>query len=279
MVIVEPKISGPIADSVCRSFPHFSWVRVEADHLKGGIWVFWKLDRVSLMEVAWNQQAIHFRFDQEALSGFFTTVYGSPQRSSKRELWPFLKSMVPTNQSPWLLIGDFNVIASADEKDGRAPLSPMDATPFLTTIDHCQLIDLGSSGPKFTWKGPLIAGFDRVFERLDRALANSHWQLAFLDTSVRVLPMVLSDHHPIILNYAPSCGSLVVSHSFNFLAAWNLHQNFHSFLRKSWHPSDPPPSCLADFKGKILVWHKDVFGSLRKHKSLILRRLAGIQQA
>lgn len=53
-------------------------------------------------------------------------------------------------------------------------------------------------GPKFTWRGPMLQGFSIIFERLDRGLANAEWQLAYTDSSIRVLPRVKSDHHPIL---------------------------------------------------------------------------------
>lgn len=37
LVILERRISGAIADSVCRSFPRFSYSRIEAVRFKGGI--------------------------------------------------------------------------------------------------------------------------------------------------------------------------------------------------------------------------------------------------
>lgn len=61
-------------------------------------------------------------------------------------------------------------------------------------------MDIGSSSPQFTWRGPLFQGYNRVFERLDRGLVNQQWQLEFLESSVRVLARIKLDHHPILLD-------------------------------------------------------------------------------
>lgn len=41
-------------------------------------------------------------------------------------------------------------------------------------MDNCALIELGFSGPKFTWNNKRV-GAANIKERLDRAVANSSW--------------------------------------------------------------------------------------------------------
>lgn len=163
MVILEPKISGVVAESVCKSFVNFSCTRVEANSFKGGIWVFWQENRVTLTEICQHNQAFHFRISKGLFSGLFTAVYGSPQRGTRKELWQFLESIAPVLSEPWFLIGDFNEILSEEEKTGGAPFNPSSASLFLDTMNSCQLLDLGSSGPKFTWRGPSLQRFRRIF--------------------------------------------------------------------------------------------------------------------
>lgn len=44
------------------------------------------------------------------------------------------------------------------------------------------------------------AGADFIKERLDRALCNLDWRLTFLEVEVFALPVVGSDHNPLLLN-------------------------------------------------------------------------------
>ncbi|KAL7190541.1 hypothetical protein ACSBR2_022760 [Camellia fascicularis] len=53
---------------------------------------------------------------------------------------------------PWLVVGDFNDYASQGERRNFTPSQSSAKTQnFLERINNCNLIDLGSSGPKITW--------------------------------------------------------------------------------------------------------------------------------
>lgn len=139
-------------------------------------------------------------------------------------------------------------------------------------------MDLGSSGPKFTWRGPIYRGYNRIFKRLDRGLVNSSWQISFPDTSVRVLPRVKSDHHPLLLDTSGFCASNHFHEPFRFMAAWQTHKMFRAFLQDSWPSLESLPYCLESTQSKLRSWHKEVFQSIPKRKRAILARLAGIQR-
>lgn len=49
-----------------------------------------------------------------------------------------------------MLAGDFNDIASVEEKKGGESTSLHKYTSFKKRINVCKLIDIGTMGPKFT---------------------------------------------------------------------------------------------------------------------------------
>jgi hypothetical protein len=57
-------------------------------------------------------------------------------------------------------------------------------TNFQDALDHCQLSDMGFSGPRFTWSNRKT---DYMFtkESLDRAVANTQFALRFPQLTVR----------------------------------------------------------------------------------------------
>jgi hypothetical protein len=69
----------------------------------------------------------------------------------------------------WLILGDFNEILFAHEKEGgnQRPVSFMEA--FRDALMGCELEDLGFQGGKFTWKR------GRIKERLDKVVSNGAW--------------------------------------------------------------------------------------------------------
>ncbi|KAM2486233.1 hypothetical protein ACFX1W_038326 [Malus domestica] len=83
------------------------------------------------------------------------------------------EELSPT-RAPWFCAGDFNEILSEDEKSGGSPWH-RSTIPFLQSfLNSMELVDLGFSGPKFTWRGTRNGSL--VQERLDRGLINGSWQ-------------------------------------------------------------------------------------------------------
>jgi endonuclease/exonuclease/phosphatase family metal-dependent hydrolase len=64
-------------------------------------------------------------------------------------------------------------------------------------VKQCGFIDMGYRGPAYTWCNKRFATVP-TFQRLDRVLANAEWCLAFPGTTVYHLPMMRSDHAPIL---------------------------------------------------------------------------------
>ncbi|PKI40425.1 hypothetical protein CRG98_039181 [Punica granatum] len=96
----------------------------------------------------------------------------------------------------WMVLGDFDEIAAIEEQSGASLANPIKCLKFREVLDSCNLLDLGSTGPRFAWIGSRSGSYNRVFKRLDRAVRTSNWRICFSDAVVRVLPGVKSDHHP-----------------------------------------------------------------------------------
>lgn len=164
----------------------------------------------------------------------FTAVYVSPQDYLRRTLWTELMHIASSLQGEWLVAGDFNDIASPDEKKGGVVASQRKCSLFLDRINAYNLLDLGAVGAKFTWRGPLFNGHSRIFERLDRALCNNEWRFRFPNAVVRVLPRVtFSDHHPLLIfPHGMAAGPALPK--FRFENAWVLHPSYHEIILQNW---------------------------------------------
>ncbi|PKI78440.1 hypothetical protein CRG98_001152 [Punica granatum] len=66
------------------------------------------------------------------------------------------------------VIGDFNEIVDASEKQKGAPFDPNSVAKFWEALDRAGLMDLGSTGPRYTWRGGIHNTYERVFKRLNR---------------------------------------------------------------------------------------------------------------
>ncbi|WVZ51998.1 LOW QUALITY PROTEIN: hypothetical protein U9M48_003094 [Paspalum notatum var. saurae] len=85
-----------------------------------------------------------------------------------------------------LCMGDMNNIMNAKEKLG----------PNL--VNHARY-----NGPAYTWSNKRFSSIP-TFERLDRCLVNAKWIESSPNTSVHHLPMLYSDHCPILIKIESS---------------------------------------------------------------------------
>lgn len=103
---------------------------------------------------------------------------------------------------------------------------------FQDTLDVCGLVDLGASGPKFTWGGR-VRGGGWVQERLDRVVVNQAWLQIFAKACVVNMATSSSDYLAISLRDLHLEGEQVQDKE----ATRGLFRN-----EKAW---DKDPECAA----------------------------------
>jgi hypothetical protein len=86
IIILEPRISSRSADAVCAKFPRFAKERMEARAFSGGIWLWWRADRVSISVDTMHSQYIHCKVDRGLSQHWWlTAVYACPQPNGREE--------------------------------------------------------------------------------------------------------------------------------------------------------------------------------------------------
>lgn len=94
-------------------------------------------------------------------------------------------------------MGDLNNIMR-DIDTTSANVNKYRMRAFNTYVKQCGLFE-GYSGPAYTWTNKRFSS-NPVFERLDRCLVNAEWCGLFPNTNVFNLPIILSDHAPILVS-------------------------------------------------------------------------------
>ena len=96
---------------------------------------------------------------------------------------------------PWCCIGDFNIVRFPSERLGNSHLtSAMEL--FSEFVEDLNLIDLPLEGGSYTWS----RGSNRPsMSRIDRVLVSHDWEEQYLDVTQRILPRLVSDHFPILV--------------------------------------------------------------------------------
>jgi hypothetical protein len=95
---------------------------------------------------------------------------------------------------------------------------------FCAYVKQCGFIDLGYSGPAYTWTNKRFAT-NPTYERLDRFLGNAEWCVAFPSTTIYHLPMLRSDHVPILA--VLNSNHFKTNRPFRFENWWLREQEYH----------------------------------------------------
>lgn len=106
------------------------------------------------------------------------------------------------HQLPTCLVGDFNAIIAQSDKYGGSQTLSGNSRSFRSWIDGNGLIDLGFSGPAYTWSNKQ-PGRANVSQRLDRAFSNLAWTIKYPACAVFNIPRFCSDHSPVLVRMQP----------------------------------------------------------------------------
>ncbi|BFG35444.1 hypothetical protein CerSpe_217180 [Prunus speciosa] len=230
LFICEPRISGQRALKVIQTLGFKCFEVVDTIGFSGGLWLLWNDSKVTVEIVGTYDQSISACVSWPGQSPWmFTAIYASPSRVKREKLWEYLTFVAESHDLPWLLVGDFNDILSVDEKLGGA--SSGRSKGFKDWVDRHEMLDLGFTGPKFTWTNK------RVLERLDRAISNVKWRRLFPDANVRHLPRTKSDHSPIKICLQSCFKANPLKRPFRFEAMWLKHESFDDFITETWDNS------------------------------------------
>jgi hypothetical protein len=149
---------------------------------------------------------------------------------------------------------------------------------FRNCLNACNMIDLGFSGPKYSWSNCHDMN-SLIMERLDRVLANPDWRILFPEASVTHLTRTHFDHCPVLLNLCSNIPCML-SRPFRFESIWFSHVDFPSVVEKVWAtPVLNLSITFSIFAALVSAWNKSKFGNIFHRKKHILARLNGVQCA
>lgn len=187
-----------------------------------------------------------------------TFVYAANERRPRRALWRGLRRNVST--MPWMVVGDFNIVMKAEEKEGGQDIIPGAVEEFCECAEYCGIEDAGYEGTKYTWSSRGIR------TRLDRALINLEWANCFNMTRIKHSARRQSDHNPLIITFNKD--GRRKPGSFRFQNMWTHHHGFLDTMRINWgHPTHHTGVLALDEKlrrGKqhLRWWNKAKFGDI-----------------
>jgi len=154
ITILETHISGRRADEVCNDIGFQGRYRVEAQGFQGGIWVLWVWDtnELNLNILKGHPQFVASQVYRKGMQPwYFTVVYASSSPQQREQLWSEIESFSGSINMPWILEGDSNETNNMEERDHGGDEMVRRCLKCNNVIKNNGLLDLGFSGPKFTW--------------------------------------------------------------------------------------------------------------------------------
>ncbi|GLT51747.1 hypothetical protein SLA2020_251360 [Shorea laevis] len=245
----------------------------------GGLWLFWKSSSIQLTVLTTTPQAIHCSISHQCNAVVATFAYVQPHHDLKEAFWSQIVSWAQAINVEWIIMGDFNDFASAEEANPCAQHGSHRAQRFRDRMATCGIHSKEALGCKYTWIRKMN-GRVSLRERLDRALFNLKALEALPSSKLINLPRLCSDHHPIMLciDAAPSLHN--ASKPVRFEATSLTNENFSSIFNVAWneHHSSLPMAIQSVWE-TCLKWSKESFGDIFRRKRNLRARLTGIQNS
>ncbi|KAL0455469.1 UNVERIFIED_CONTAM: hypothetical protein Slati_0886100 [Sesamum latifolium] len=182
--------------------PH-SW-KWFVDYMGPGnrIWLTWKHDEVDVTVISVYSQMIHCSVLIRHLHIYVlvSVIYGANDGVERRQLWDSQVQLADSiDDEPWLVIGDFNMVADMSEVCGHSGDILVAMEEFQDCISQTGLITLPMQGDLFTWHNHSTDSRS-LWKRLDRMLANDRWLARWPDVSYSSLNARTSDHSPLVID-------------------------------------------------------------------------------
>lgn len=124
---------------------------VNAIGKKGGLALLWKGDwKVNIINFSQWHISVWVGVKGSSLKWVFMGFYGEPKTNKHYMSWNLLKTLKPTDNTPWVVMGDFNEIFHHEKWVGKERSENL-MTNFRDSLAYCGLNDLCMRGSQFTW--------------------------------------------------------------------------------------------------------------------------------
>lgn len=149
-----------------------NFVCLSAQQTRGGVLLAVHEDHYKIKQILIENFTVSARLEatRSAIEWWITVVYG-PQGDNEKLL--FLQELRQIKQAvsdKWLVIGDFNMILSAEDKSNNN-LNRRIMGAFRNMVNDLELKELQLKGRKFTWSNDVTqTRIDRAFCTIDSCL-------------------------------------------------------------------------------------------------------------
>lgn len=235
LFLMETRVPSVQARRILRRSHFTQLAAVEVRGFAGGLWCFWDDQAIRIRVLSFTAQLLNIALiTNDSISNLISLVYASPSASIREQLYKYVENMAYYVNIPWILVGDFNMVLSQEDKRGGRPVGAA-VDRMQRMIDEYDLIEHAFSGHRFTWSNGQLGRF-LIEQRLDQAWANRTWHLKFQSSTLQHLTLLYSDHSPLLPTTQVSPQDTNPGRIFKFQANWMDHPDFAAFMASAWKP-------------------------------------------
>ncbi|XP_056695114.1 uncharacterized protein [Spinacia oleracea] len=116
----------------------------------------------------------------------------------RNTVWQLIGEILSNKNDKVVLLTDFNQVEYHNQKVGGS-LNIPGKEDFMNWRNKWQLLEIPFHGLNYTWSNNRGEN-DCIYERLDRGYAREGWHNLYPEANIINLPILVSDHSPIILD-------------------------------------------------------------------------------
>ncbi|XP_042973032.1 uncharacterized protein LOC122304830 [Carya illinoinensis] len=216
----------------------------------------------------------------EVQGGKLWILWAKGAKVERMKLWQSLSNRV-RGSTPWLVLGDFNIIRNDLERRGGRPRQYATMEDFNSFIDSTGLSEMKYSGNHLSWCNR-HEGASQSWSCLDRVLMSAEVLSIFLEAHLEYLGRSTSDHSPMVIRWNNSSTSYGFP-PFKFHQMWVKHEAFMECVAVSWEKGMEERGMarlakkLKRLKSTLRGWNKEVFGATTLNIRLLEDRVGKLE--
>jgi exonuclease III len=155
-------------------------------------------------------------------------VYGPQPDNEKTIFLSELRNIQTMVRPEWVLLGDFNMMRRAREKN-KGSINRRVMRQFNNTIDDLHLLELDLTDRAFTWSNEQV---DPTMTRIDRFFATTEWHDLYPSADLHSMCTMTSDHCPLLMQ---GHSSVTFYRGFRFESFWPQIEGFNEVVHQAWN--------------------------------------------
>ncbi|XP_062075097.1 uncharacterized protein LOC133779116 [Humulus lupulus] len=229
-----------------------NWDYYSSPVTEGRILIIWRRVFVKVTVLEETSQYVHSNIKMAGQKFPFsaTFVYARNTIEERKILW---KSLPKSSAAAWVMLGDFNAIFTAKDRNGGKPVPKTELLDSSQWFASSQLNVLKQTGSFFTWTNNQD-GHARIYSKIDHVFVNEDWLDLFPNTTAVFNWETVSDHCSCTLSIqAMEHLGVKLFRYYNF---WADHKDFKEVALDNWRKPIQGTGLKAIYLKTMWLKHK-----------------------